>query len=51
MFACVPERRRIVAAEQHLTAPAIAEIVWADEETVGTWLKRYMAEGITTVWA
>ena len=36
----------LLAAEQHLTAPAIAEIVRADEETVGTWLKRYMAEGI-----
>jgi transposase len=37
----------LLAAEQHLTAPAIAEIVRADEETVGTWLKRYLAEGIT----
>jgi transposase len=36
----------LLAAEQQLTAPAIAQIVRADPETVGTWLKRYQAEGI-----
>ena len=46
MFASYQAQMILLAAEQHLTAPAIAEIVRADEETVGTWLKRYMAEGI-----
>ena len=36
----------LLAAEQQLTAPAIAQIVRADPETVGTWLKRYQAEGV-----
>ena len=36
----------LLADEQYLTVPAIAEIVRAGGETVGTWLKRYMAEGI-----
>ena len=36
----------LLAAEQQLTAPAIAQIVRADPETVGSWLKRYQAEGV-----
>ena len=36
----------LLAAEQHLTAPAIAQIVRIDEETVRRWLKRYQAEGL-----
>ncbi|HEV2405874.1 MAG TPA: helix-turn-helix domain-containing protein [Ktedonobacterales bacterium] len=36
----------LLAAEQHLTAPAIAAIVRASEETVRRWLKRYQAEGV-----
>jgi len=36
----------LLAAEQGLTAPAIARIVRVDEDTVLLWLKRYMAEGI-----
>jgi transposase len=36
----------LLAAEQHLSAPAIAQIVRIDEETVRRWLKRYQAEGI-----
>jgi transposase len=36
----------LLATEQGLTAPAIAKIVRADEDTVLLWLKRYMAEGI-----
>jgi transposase len=36
----------LLAGEQQLTAPAIAKIVRADPETVGTWLRRYQAEGI-----
>lgn len=36
----------LLAAEQQLTVPAIAQIVRADPETVGTWLKRYQAEGV-----
>jgi transposase len=36
----------LLACEQHLSAPSIATIVRADEETVRRWLKRYLAEGI-----
>src|ERR687897_3106133 len=36
----------LLAAERHLTAPQIAEIVRASEETVRRWLKRYLAEGV-----
>ena len=36
----------LLAAENGLTAPAIAAIVRDDEQTVRRWLKRYMAEGI-----
>jgi transposase len=36
----------LLAAEQGLTAPAIATIVREDEQTVRRWLKRYRAVGI-----
>jgi transposase len=36
----------LLAGEQRLTAPAIARIVREDEQTVRTWLKRWLAEGI-----
>lgn len=36
----------LLAAEQRLTAPAIAQIVREDDQTVRTWLKRYLSEGI-----
>ncbi len=36
----------LLAAEQQLTAAAIAAIVRESEETVRRWLKRYQAEGI-----
>jgi transposase len=36
----------LLAAEQQLTAPAIAAIVRESDETVRRWLKRYQAEGI-----
>lgn len=36
----------LLAAEQRLTAPAIAAIVRVDDQTVRNWLKRYRAEGI-----
>src|SRR5215472_18260783 len=36
----------LLAGEQRLTAPAIAAIVREDDQTVRTWLKRYLAEGI-----
>ena len=36
----------LLAAEQRLTAAAIAAIVRASEETVRRWLKRFRAEGI-----
>src|SRR5712691_6527502 len=36
----------LVAAEQRLTAAAIAKIVREDDQTVRNWLKRYLAEGI-----
>ena len=35
----------LLAAEQRLTAPAIAAIVREDDQTVRNWLKRWMAEG------
>lgn len=36
----------LLAAEQGLTAPAIAEIVRESDQTVRNWFKRYEAEGI-----
>ncbi|MEO7000899.1 MAG: helix-turn-helix domain-containing protein [Ktedonobacterales bacterium] len=36
----------LLAAEQQLSAPAIAAIVRASDETVRRWLKRYQAEGL-----
>lgn len=36
----------LLAAEQHLTAAAIAAIVRESEGTVRCWLKRYLAEGL-----
>ncbi len=36
----------LLAVEQHLTAPATAAIVREDDQTVRTWLKRWIAEGI-----
>jgi transposase len=36
----------LLAAERHLAAAAIAEIVRESEETVRRWLKRYRAEGV-----
>jgi transposase len=36
----------LLAAEQGLTAPAIAAIVRDDEQTVRRWMRRHMAEGI-----
>jgi transposase len=36
----------LLAAEQRLTAPAIAAIVRDNDQTVRNWLKRYRAEGI-----
>jgi|SRR5947209_16714866 transposase len=36
----------LLAAEQRLTAPAIAKMVREDDQTVRNWLKRYLAEGI-----
>lgn len=36
----------LLAAEQHLTAAAIAPIVRESEGTARCWLKRYLAEGI-----
>lgn len=36
----------LLAAEQRLTAPAIAAIVREDDQTVRDWLKRWLAEGI-----
>jgi transposase len=36
----------LLAGEQRLTAPAIARIVRENEQTVRTWLKRWLAEGI-----
>jgi transposase len=36
----------LLAAEQGLSAPAIAAIVRESDDTVGRWLKRYRAEGV-----
>ena len=36
----------LLAAEQHLVASEIAKIVRSDPDTVVSWLKRYLAEGI-----
>lgn len=36
----------LLAAEQHLAAPAIAAIVREREETVRRWLKRWVAGGL-----
>lgn len=36
----------LLAAEKHLVAREIAEIVRENEQTVRRWMKRYMAEGI-----
>ena len=36
----------LLAGEQGLSAPAIAAIVRESDDTVGRWLKRYMAEGV-----
>jgi transposase len=37
----------LLSVEQHLTAAQIAAIVRTSEQTVRTWLKRFMAEGVT----
>lgn len=36
----------LLAAEKGLSAPAIADIVRDDEQTVRRWMKRYVSEGI-----
>ena len=36
----------LLAADQGLNAPAIAAIVRESDDTVGRWLKRYVAEGL-----
>jgi transposase len=36
----------LLAAEQEMTAPAIAQIVRESDQTVRNWMKRYEAEGI-----
>jgi transposase len=36
----------LLAAEQGMTAPAIAQIVRESDQTVRNWFKRYQAEGI-----
>ena len=36
----------LLAAEQGMLAPEIAKIVRRDEETVRSWLRRYLAEGV-----
>jgi transposase len=36
----------LLAAEQRMLVPEIARIVRCDEQTVRTWLKRYLAEGV-----
>lgn len=36
----------LLAAEQHLTAPAIAAMVREHDQPVRNWLKRWMAEGL-----
>src|SRR5438105_740030 len=40
----------LLAAEQGLSAPAIASIVRESDDTVGRWLKRYRAEGVEGLW-
>jgi transposase len=35
----------LLAAERHLVASEIAQVVRTDEQTVRNWLKRYLAEG------
>jgi transposase len=35
----------LLAAEQEMTAPTIAQIVRESEQTVRNWFKRYQAEG------
>ena len=35
----------LLAAEQGMTAPAIAKMVWESDQTVRNWFKRYQAEG------
>lgn len=39
----------LLAAEQQLTAPQIAQIVRKDDQTVRNWLKRYNAEGLNSL--
>ena len=36
----------LLAAEQKMSAPRIAALVWETDQTVRNWLKRYEAEGI-----
>jgi transposase len=36
----------LLAGEERLTAPAIARIVREDDQTVRTWLRRWLAEGL-----
>jgi transposase len=36
----------LLAAEQRMSAPAIAEVVRESDQTVRNWIKRYEAEGI-----
>jgi transposase len=44
----LPMRAQMVlfAAEQGMLAPEIAKIVRSDEETVRSWLRRYLTEGV-----
>ena len=37
----------LLAAERHMVAAEITQIVRTDEQTVRRWLKRYQAEGLT----
>ncbi len=43
------ERTQIIllAAKQGMTVPEIRRIVWRNDQTVRTWIKRFNAEGIT----
>lgn len=36
----------LLAAERQMTAPEIAQLMRCDDQTVRTWLKRYLAEGV-----
>ena len=36
----------LLAVEEHLTAPAIAQLVREGDQTVRRWLKRWVAEGL-----